>query len=54
MLTFYVDDGFFHGKATNKGIKYNPVLDRLEMSTDQDLNINIKPQKGHLNPFSFI
>ena len=35
ILSFYVDDGFFHGKATNKGIRYNQVLDILEMSTDR-------------------
>ena len=33
-LTFYIDNGFFHGKATNKGVRYNLELDRLEMSTD--------------------
>ena len=38
ILTFYVDDGFFHVKVTNKSIKYNPLLDRLKISTDQVVN----------------
>ena len=29
ILTFYVDDCFSNGKATNKYIRYNPVLDWL-------------------------
>ena len=35
ILCFYVDDGLFHGKATQKGIRYNSSKNRLELSTNQ-------------------
>ena len=31
ILSFYLDYDFFHGKPTNKGIRYNPVLNRLDI-----------------------
>ena len=35
ILILYVDDDLFHGKATNKGIRYKSVLDWLQLSTNQ-------------------
>ena len=50
ILSFYVDDGFFHGKATPKGIRYNPEKNQLEMSTAQlEIDENLPPDIRMIN-----
>ena len=50
ILCFYVDDGLFHGKAVQKGIRYNPNKNRLEMSTKQlEKDKNLRPDIRMIN-----
>ena len=50
ILCFYVDDGFFHGKAVQKGIRYNKNKNRLELSSKQlEKDQNLPPDIRMIN-----
>ena len=36
LLSLYVDDKFVYGEETMIGLRYNPIMDALELSTDQE------------------